>query len=416
MTIKNYEEFKNLVLTITSPPLNFTYADVHKDIGYAVSGKLPIRGTKSFNCVLDGSSGSDEWVSYIPSAEMPHTLNPAGGFIVSANQKITGPEYPHHDKLGNIYLSAGRATRLHQLFKEKTQNGKKISLEDVRQMQLDTTSIEAPLLIKVLAEFWNNEGEVDKSGQFSNKEVLDAIKQLYSWDFNVKADSTPTAIYEVFRQQLAMVLLEEPLGKDLALRIIGAGYDKHLHHDSGYTTNDLNISLALLENPNSYFVNKAGGKKKALYTGLERAITYLKNKLSDNPANWKWGSIHKLTFAHAMGQVIPAFSRGPYPVGGDRDTPNNFSWYAEDPYNPQLCIPSYRLIVDFSNLANSKYILPVGNCGHIGNAHYDDCINEFLNGTLRDMLYTEDQIKKNLGATQILRPGVEGRSRRGETF
>jgi len=283
-------------------------------------------------------------------------------------------------------------------------------------MQLDTTSIEAPFLIGQLVEFWNDEGEIDKSGNFANQEVLDAIKKLRAWNCNVKADSVDAAIYEVFRQQLVMVLLEEPLGKDLALRIMGAGYDRYVHHDSGYTTNDLNVCLSLLSNPKSFFVNKAGGKKKALYTALEKAIAYLKTKLSDNPANWKWGSIHKLTFAHGMGQVIPAFSRGPYPVDGDRDTPNNASWYPEDPYNPQLCIPSYRLIVDFSNLANSKYLVPVGNCGHIGNAHYDDNIPNYLSGKLHDMLFTEEQIKKNLEATLLLRPNSSGRSRRGETF
>jgi len=242
--------------------------------------------------------------------------------------------------------------------------------------------------------------------KMNNVEVVEAIKQLKKWDCKVKADSVEATIYEVFRFQLAFVLLEEPLGKDLTLRVIGTGYDKVLNHGSGYTNNDINITLGLLDNPNSFFINKAGGKKKVLYTAMEKAIQYLKQKLGNNSKDWKWGAIHKIIFNHKLGERVSAFSRGPFPFDGDKDTPSQSNWYPDNPYNAVLSTPSFRMIIDLSNLSNSQAILPTGNCGHLGNPHYDDCIQEYIKGTLRPMLWTEEDIKKNVEAVLILQANI----------
>jgi len=142
---------------------------------------------------------------------------------------------------------------------------------------------------------------------------------------------------------------------------------------------------------------------------MEKAIQYLKQKLGNNSHDWKWGSIHKLSFEHKLGQIIPAFSRGPFPIDGDKDTPSQYNWYPERPYDAVLSTPSFRMIIDCSNLSNSQAILPTGNCGILGNRHYDDCIQEFMKGTLRPMLWTEEEIKKNIEAVLILQANTNSR-------
>jgi acyl-homoserine lactone acylase PvdQ len=49
---------------------------------------------------------------------------------------------------------------------------------------------------------------------------------------------------------------------------------------------------------------------------------------------------------------------------------------------------------DLSDLSQSQWILPSGQCGYYGNIFYDDQVKEYLEGRFRPMLYTPNQIEK----------------------
>lgn len=43
-----------------------------------------------------GWTGEHDWHGYIPFDEKPFALNPKSGYVVSANHKIAGDDYPHY--------------------------------------------------------------------------------------------------------------------------------------------------------------------------------------------------------------------------------------------------------------------------------------------------------------------------------
>ena len=80
-----------------------------------------------------------------PFDEMPHALNPKQGFIISANNRITGDDYPYF--LGQVWRNGYRARRIEELI--STQNI--ISLQDCERYQYDFYCIPGLELVNILS-------------------------------------------------------------------------------------------------------------------------------------------------------------------------------------------------------------------------------------------------------------------------
>ena len=76
--------------------LNFVFADVEGNVGWRVSGSLPIRAGSDGALPRAVPDGADDWVGWIPVAEMPHATNPERGWVGTANQKTVGEDYPYY--------------------------------------------------------------------------------------------------------------------------------------------------------------------------------------------------------------------------------------------------------------------------------------------------------------------------------
>ena len=87
---------------------------------------------------MPGWSGDYEWDGFIPDDELPRLLNPPSGFVVTANNKITGDDYPY--VLTFETMPGWRARRIEEMLTEKEQ----LTLRDMEQIQLDETSLYAP--------------------------------------------------------------------------------------------------------------------------------------------------------------------------------------------------------------------------------------------------------------------------------
>jgi len=57
--------------------------------------------------------------------------------------------------------------------------------------------------------------------------------------------------------------------------------------------------------------------------------------LGPSEFDWQWGQLHQVTFEHPLSLQKPfdqVFDRGPFPIGGDTDTPLQTAMLPEDPY------------------------------------------------------------------------------------
>jgi penicillin amidase len=71
---------------------NFCFADTSGDIGYQYTGRIPRR--TAWLMPVPGWTGDHEWDGDVPKEELPSESNPSTGYIITANNRTTTPDYP----------------------------------------------------------------------------------------------------------------------------------------------------------------------------------------------------------------------------------------------------------------------------------------------------------------------------------
>jgi penicillin amidase len=119
------QAFRQALRNWSVPIQNTVYADRQGNIGYSLPGKVPVRAKGDGRVPVPGWTGEYEWTGYIPFEELPHLFNPPAGFIVSANNRVVGQDYPHY--LGYDHVSGNRAQRITELIQAQDKSTPAIS-------------------------------------------------------------------------------------------------------------------------------------------------------------------------------------------------------------------------------------------------------------------------------------------------
>ena len=381
---KNWDDFVDAIGLINAPSLNILYADTAGNIGYYMSGKIPIRAKGQGLVPSPGWSGKYEWEGAIPFEQMPHSFNPEAGYIVSANNRIVGDEYPYY--LGSSWRNGYRAARIEQMI----QSRKLISIEFCQEMQMDFLSIPGAQLARLAGESNIEDGPAEKIGQI-----------LTEWDGILNAESTGGLVYEVFLALLSRRILATLIETDLLEQFLGAGPHPILvpvNEMAGHWTSTL---MGLLEEPNA-LQELTGSTRDELFAEiLAETGEEISSLLGEDQSQWQWGRLHQLSFDHLF-SIQPAFGRslshGPYPIGGDSDTVFQNAYVPGDSFDTNSVSPSQRHLIDLGDLSQSKAILVPGQSGHLGSEHYGDLILPWLQGDYFNMsgsISTDDHEQKN---------------------
>ena len=79
------------------PSANVVYGDDQGNVGYHVVAAIPIRATDALEhggAAHDGTGAKYDWQGMVPHALLPQVVNPARGYIYSANHRPIGSFYP----------------------------------------------------------------------------------------------------------------------------------------------------------------------------------------------------------------------------------------------------------------------------------------------------------------------------------
>ncbi len=387
---RNWDEFVEAMRLIEAPQLNVAYADTEGNIGYWVTGKVPIRTKGTGMLPSPGWTGEYEWEGIVPFEEMPHILNPIDGYLVTCNHKIVPDDYPYF--LGSVWMNGYRAKRLTEVMGSK----EKLTKEDMRLLQTDFTCIPGKDFVERLSKY-----------QSQDPDIQLAMDYLRSWDGQLTPESVGGTIYEVVRYHLIRNLLQPTLGEDLTLKWMGKGFHPVLLASHEFYGHDTVTLLRLLDHPDSWWVKQAGGLENVLKLSIKQAVEWLRTNLGKESKNWQWGKIHRAIIPHALGVQKPldrVFNRGPFPIGGDTDTPCQTAMHPHEPYDNKAWAPSFRQIIDLGDLSKSEAIIPPGQSGHLGSPHYDDLIEPWLHGKYHPLLWTREQIESQAKHRLVLQP------------
>jgi penicillin amidase len=383
----NWEEFRDALRDWDVPPQNFVYADIDGNIGYIMAGAIPIRAKGQALLPSPGWTGEYEWTGYIPFDELPQIYNPQQHFIVTANNRVVDDNYPYY--ITHEWLNGYRAQRIRDLL---TSNGR-LAPSDMAAIQADQYALPAVEIVPYIL----------KLSPTSSLEK-DTLHVLRTWNYILSPDSAGAAIYTSFLHKLECVVFSALLGDDDTLlnMFLGTG-TTILAPVNGYNSRNKALLIRLLNEHNdawfadSTIPNSPKSWDAALAVAFHAAIEDLREKFGDDISQWKYGKIHKMTYAHPLGRVKPLnkiFNRGPYAVGGDIDTVNMGATWPNQP-EVVITVPSYRQIVNLADVAASLSGHAPGQSGHPASKHYADFIQSWLRVEHHPMLFERSTIEEN---------------------
>ncbi len=379
---QNWNEFVDAVEHITAPGLNIVYADTDSNIGYYNSGKVPLRDKATASVPQPGWTGEHDWKGFVPFEEMPHVLNPEKGYVITANHKIEPDDFPYF--LGDIYMNGYRANRLEKMIKRK----EKLEPKDFTEMQMDFHCTPG----KLFANHFKNI-------QMDNAELQRYVDLLLAWDGVLHPEKIEGSLYKVGKLMIVRKLFESSIqDKKLIDELLGRGFHAIFGPVNSYLGHNTPILLRILDNENSIWLKAAGGKEKLIKEGFKSAIDWLKLNYGTKNTKWKWGDLHAIVFPHALSAQQPldkVFDIGPFPIGGDTDTPFQTFIMAAEGYGGELAAPSYRQIIDFSDFDKSTVVMPLGNSGNMASPYYKNQLQDWFTGNNYPMCWSREKVEQH---------------------
>jgi penicillin amidase len=388
----NWKEFRTALKYWEAIGQTFLYADVEGNIGLQTAGIIPIRVPKDLGIEPEpGWTGEYDWKGYIPFEEMPSAYNPDCGYLFSANSRVAPDDYPY--LISYDWFSPGyRAQRMKQLLDEHIATKKTFSLKDMRDMQADTFSIPATLLTPYLLSL-----------KPANEEEAKIVKYLQSWDFKFGVDSIGATIFDSWSSFLMDDTFNDELDKLGMNGEVGFPWLKRMV-----------TIIELMKDPHNIWFDDIKTAKRENRDDIVRrsfsdTLTWLEKHYGKDPAQWKWGRVHTVQFAHqpmnqAGGILRNFFSSKVYPLPGSNYSINlAYCSRGENGFDVWASA-SMRMILDVNNWDGMLAIGVTGQCAHLFHKNRMDQLDKWLKVDYYTSPFTDSAVKSNAKKTLELKP------------
>ncbi len=377
---KNWDEFREAAKDFHVPPQNLIYADVNGNIAYQMPGDIPIRAKGDGTLPVPGWTDEYEWTGYLPFEELPYTVNPAEGYIVTANNRVPPFDYPNWITYDWDY--GFRAQRIVDMIQDAPG---KIDIAYIQQMQGDSFDAVAAQYVPILLE---TEGLSEKHASL-----------LTGWDYQDSIDSSAAAMFNAFWRRMLKNTFNDEMPEERYYPDGGSRWNEVMRHmDESSRWWDDTSTTEVVET-----------REEIIKKSFAEGVSELEEKFGSDTSKWKWGDMHASTFRNGtlgesgIGLIEDLFNRGPFPTGGGEAIVNATGWSVRDGYETNW-LPSMRMIVDLGVLSNSVTVHTTGQSGHAYHPHYIDLAPLWANIEYYPMLWEQSAIVADAEGHLVLTP------------
>ena len=337
---RNWEEFTAAWQTYGVSSQNILMADDKGNIGQLLAVALPGRTYASPpDLILDPNDPAQAWGELIPSTRLPHVLNPAQGFLVSANNKPV----EHDPRVGFSFSSNDRIRRLTRLLSE----AEKIDLALIRDLQRDVMWPSGLDLARTIREIAGPE-QLRKTAPGA---------ALLAWDGRMEAGSRGALAFELAAFQLSRIILDQDLSPG------AAAYFRRSSDLLGFLDRELRGM-------------KREKAVRVIVEAMDRAgEAFVKHRT--------WGAIHHLELSHLFGRIPLIGKRyrfGRYPVDGSLTTLMKTAHQLTDKPHTVFYGSQARHISDMSDPDENYFLLLGGQDGLLNSTRLTDMVPLWLKG------------------------------------
>lgn len=342
------EQAMALMNRIGAPPQNVVIADREGHIGWTYMGRFPRR--IGFDGLVSRSwaDGQIGWQGFLLPEELPRLLDPADGFIVTANNRTLGKDYPH--VLGHNWALSYRAFRIAERLRAKNT----LAEADLLAIQLDTRG--------GVYDFYQQLA-LDALAGISAKDhqLQDIERVLRAWDGYMHSGSLGAAFLNEFRQQLASAVFA---------KVVTAGqqYDPQFR----YAWREMETPLRLLLQQRPAGVLAADYRddwRQLIMRTLRTTTDQLQRRYPERAwSELTWGETQPIVLQHPFSKPMPWLASW-----------LDMSAFASDGC-ASVCVKvlgsghgaSERLVLSPAHPEAAIFQMPGGQSGHPLSRHYRD--------------------------------------------
>ncbi len=388
---QNWQQFLEGARDFASPQQNIVYADVDGNIGFVAAGRVPVRKADNDLEGLAPAPGWDaryDWDGFIAFDELPHVYNPASQRVMTANQKIVGPDYPHF--LTSEWTLPYRARRIDALLDAK----EKHSVDSFAAIQKDDVSLAAQEILPVL-----------RAAEPKSERAKKALALLGQWDGAMDIDKVQPLIFNAWMRMASRRIFEDELGEALLSDYLE---QRNVHQST------VNV-LMNKDGQGRWCVDtsRPEGRNQTcsdvLSASLEAALDDLEGRYGKDMTAWHWGEAHQARSEHrpfGKVDVLARFFDIRVPSPGDTFTVNAGRHNLRDDKEPftNRHAASLRAIYDLSNPENSRFIHSTGQSGNVLSPLYRNFTRRWVDVAYLPMKTRREDVEKNRIGTLTLQP------------
>ena len=344
---QNWAEFRETMKGIWGPGQNVVYADVDGNIGYILGAHVPVRKKGHGGVPVPGDTDDYEWAGYIPFEELPQSFNPESGLIVTANARVTGPNYKPY--ITDHWEEPYRTARIYDLL-----HGKQgLRPEDMLRVQADTYSYPHVFIAEQLAAASNTATPKDER-------TKKLIQQAKDWNGMADANSPVVSFLDVTMYRALHLILEPHLGNDAEL----------------YQWRSIAfLQRILTERPARWLPSDYKNYDELLAAAADQAVKRLQEKTNDkDPEDWAWKRFNYLDMLHPIGReglLKKLLSITNQPQSGTLFSPRAAGRHHG---------PSERFVANLADWDDSIMVITGGESGQPGSEHYRDQFSYWYEG------------------------------------
>ncbi len=357
---QNYNQFVEAIMNFQCPAQNIAYADRAGNIAIWGQGQFVNKWKDQGKYVMEGFDSTTLWKELIPMHENPHVLNPAQGYLASANECVTDSTYPYWYNGGFTEI---RAWRINQMLAGMN----KATIKDMFAMQNDTHSLLAEKALPILLSNLNNVQD-------------EYVEKLKNWNHNLTLETKEGTLFQIWWRMFYLDIWYRDKMRNIP--------------DNAMPLPERTMQLLIAKNlpvPKKY-QTPAGVEsdlRNLITINYHRAVDSLK-KLETNKSE-EWYMAKNTTLSHLT--KLPAFSFDHLKVGGWGNTINA----TKDNHGP-----SWRMVVQMGKEIEAYGVYPGGQSGNPGSKYYNDLLQSWVDGNyfkLNFLPNTEKQDDKNIRYT-----------------
>ena len=196
------------------------------------------------------------------------------------------------------------------------------------------------------------------------------LDEVLAWDRVFDPASRPACVFEAFFVEWSRAVLRRRFPETMlpVLFPVTAGLVERLW----------------VADPSGWF-SSPEERQNALRSAWEEALTWLTERMGDDPTTWRWDRIHTLTLHHPLATtplLREILERGPVGHGGTWNTIDNSLYLVDRPFDTFSGV-SYRLLADLAG--QTRAVIPGGQSGHPGSPHYADQVELWARGAYRPL-------------------------------